>query len=99
MAQHVKTHRFEADWQALTSDQRKVFVAAFLNFEADLASGRFRDSLGVRQIPGTPGAREMTWAPEGRATFEVDGEPPETRTVVWRRVAVLPDAATPIGDG
>jgi hypothetical protein len=87
MARHVRTHRFEGDWQALTSEQRKAFVAALLNFDADLAGTEFRPSLGVKPVQGAPQAFEMSWAPDGRATFEY-GEPasPE-RVVIWRRVA------------
>jgi len=87
VARHVRTRRFEGDWQALTSEQRKAFVAALLNFDADLAVNEFRPSLGVKAVQGAPRAYEMSWAPDGRATFEY-GEPasPE-RVVIWRRVA------------
>lgn len=95
MARYVRTRRFEGDWQALTSEQRKAFVAALLNFDADLSGSEFRPSLGVKAVQGAPGAFEMIWAPDGRATFEY-GEPssPE-RVIIWRRVASQEDFRRP----
>lgn len=87
MARHVRTRRFEEDWQALTSEQRKAFVAALLNFDADLAGSEFRSSLGVKPVQGAPRAFEMSWAPEGRATFEYGDPVSPERVVIWRRVA------------
>jgi hypothetical protein len=86
VARHVRTRRFDADWQALTSDQRKAFVAAILNFDADLASTQFRPSLGVNAVQGVPGAYEMSWAADGRATFEFGQPASPDNVVIWRRV-------------
>lgn len=53
----------------------------------DLRRGRFRKGLRVKSIQGAVGLFEMTWAPDGRATFQYG---PETVTgdphVIWRRV-------------
>lgn len=87
MAQHVRTARFEADWQSLTPEQRKDFVAALLNFDADLAGGRFRSSLEVKAVDGAPNVFEMSWAADGRATFELGESGSAERVVIWRRVA------------
>ena len=95
MTQHVRTRRFERDWQALTTDQRGSFVAAFLNFDADLAGSQFRASLGVKPVQGAAQAMEMAWAPEGRATFEfAGGSSPHDQAVVWRCVGV-PEGLSP----
>lgn len=57
-------------------------------FIADLSrDGHFRKGLRVRGVQGARNVYEMTWAPNGRATFEygderIEGEP----HVVWRRV-------------
>jgi len=56
-------------------------------FVVDLKAGRFRSGLRVKRVQATAGVWEMTWAPNGRATFEYGnerraGEP----HVIWRRV-------------
>jgi hypothetical protein len=41
----------------------------------------------VRGIEGAPGIFEMTWAPDGRATFEYGKETtPGEPHIIWRRV-------------
>ena len=88
MSSHSRTRRFERDWQQLTPDQRARFKVAFDRFDSDLDAGRFRPGLRVRRMEGTDAIFEMTWAPDGRATFEL-GEGHQTqgeRHVVWRRI-------------
>ena len=56
-------------------------------FAPDVEKGPFRPGLRVRGVQGAPGAFEMTWAPDGRATGlygaeQVSGKP----HVIWRRV-------------
>jgi hypothetical protein len=51
------------------------------------AGGQFRKGLRVKGVKGATGVLEMTWADNGRATFQygapvVEGEP----HVIWRRV-------------
>jgi hypothetical protein len=80
--------RFGADFDQLTSAQQAAFLATVAQFVEDLRLGRqFRRSLRVKGVKGAPGVFEMTWAPNGRATFRFgepvrDGEP----HVIWRRV-------------
>lgn len=65
-----------------------MFLTAVAQFVEDLRSGgRFRKGLRVKSVKGMPGVFEMTWAGDGRATFEYGtpvrkGEP----HVIWRRV-------------
>ena len=40
------------------------------SFIACLRSGRFEPGLRVTRVQGYPGVWEMTWAADGRATFE-----------------------------
>ena len=57
-------------------------------FVEDLRQGRqFRNGLRVKGVKGAPGIFEMTWADDGRATFEY-GQPviPGQPHVIWRRV-------------
>jgi len=80
--------RFRADFDRLTPDQQSAFLAAVTEFVDDLrAGGGFRAGLRVKGIRGAPGIFEMTWAPDGRATFQ-DGGPaaPGEAHIIWRRV-------------
>lgn len=80
--------RFRTDFRRLTPGQQAAFMLAVDQFVADLAGGRgFRKGLRVKGIQGASGLFEMTWAPDGRATFEYgDGVRPGQPHVVWRRV-------------
>ena len=80
--------RFGADFDALTPAQQAEFLVAVTQFVEDLrgATG-FRNGLHVKGIQGATGIFELTWADNGRATFEygdpiIAGEP----HIVWRRV-------------
>ncbi len=54
---------------------------------ADLRAGRFRRGLRVKAVQGAAGIFEMTWAPDGRATFQYGEERrPGDRHVIWRRI-------------
>lgn len=79
--------RFRADFERLTPTQQAAFLVAVKQFVDDLEAGRFRNGLRVKGIQGASDIFEMTWAPDGRATFEygpvvADGEP----HVIWRRI-------------
>jgi hypothetical protein len=78
---------FWRDWQRLTPDQQGAFWVAVEKFVNDLRQGSFRQGLRVKGVQGAPGVFELTWAPDGRATFHFgrevrSGEP----HVVWRRI-------------
>ncbi|MEV6402386.1 hypothetical protein AB0M58_05415 [Streptomyces bobili] len=79
---------FLRDWKNLTTDQKTVFLVAVAQFVADLKVGQgFRRGLRVKRMQGHEDVWEMSWAPDGRATFHYgdpvqDGEP----HVVWRRI-------------
>ncbi len=80
--------RFRADFRRLSPTQQAAFLVAVQQVVFDLEVGRgFRKGLRVKGIQGASGIFEMTWAPDGRATFEygpevVEGQP----HVTWRRV-------------
>jgi hypothetical protein len=80
--------RFRADFERLTPTQQAAFLSPVQQFVEDLQrGGPFRKGLRVKGIQGATGIFEMTWAADGRATFEygdpvTEGEP----HVVWRRV-------------
>ncbi len=79
--------RFRADFDRLTPAQQAAFLAAVAQFVEDLrAGGPFRKGLRVKGVKGAAGVFEMTWADDGRATFQygesvIEGEP----HVIWRR--------------
>ena len=80
---------FWRDWERLTPQQQRAFRQALAQFIADLADGdqSFRPRLRVKRVQGHPRVWEMTWAPDGRATFEYGDEVlPGESHIVWRRV-------------
>jgi hypothetical protein len=80
--------QFDREFAELTPDQRKAFRAAVLLFVADLRARQgFTRGLRVKRVQGTQDVWELTWAPDGRATWqygpeELAGEP----HVIWRRI-------------
>jgi hypothetical protein len=92
-----KLPRFIEDFAQLSRDDRGRFKQAVARFVEDLERGRgFRPGLRVRGIQGAQGILEMTWAPDGRATFQF-GEPVRKGHVhvVWRRVGTHDVFASP----
>ena len=88
MPTYRRLPRFDRDYSALTPEQRIEFRRAVRKFVEDIvAGGRFRKSLRVKGVQRTPGVFELTWAPDGRATFEY-GEPVKKGDahIVWRRI-------------
>jgi hypothetical protein len=67
------------EWVAFKRAVRKVVH--------DLGTGTFRKGLRVQGVRSRPGFWEVTWAADGRTTFE-DGESlrPGDPHVIWRRV-------------
>jgi hypothetical protein len=79
--------RFRREYAKLTPEQAAAFRAALAVFLEGLASGTFHPGLRIHRIEGTLGVWSLTWAPDGRATFEYGqqvrpGEP----HIVWRRI-------------
>jgi hypothetical protein len=79
--------RFLRDHRSLRKDQAEAFERALELFIAGLRRGRFDQRLRVKRVKSTADVWEMSWAPDGRATFQygdemVPGEP----HIIWRRV-------------
>ncbi|GAA2526327.1 hypothetical protein [Pilimelia columellifera] len=77
---------FRDDLKNLTPQQRELLRTAVAKFVDDLRRGRFRAGLRVKRVQGSRDVWEMTWAADGRCTFQygdevVDGEP----HIIWRR--------------
>lgn len=80
--------RFSADLAKLDPGQRAAYLASVRQFVEDLQrGGAFRQGLRVKGVQGARGVYEMSWAPDGRATFHY-GQPrvPGQAHVVWRRI-------------
>lgn len=87
MPTFAQTDRFRRDFAKLTAAQKAAFRAAARKFAADLPSGSFRPGLRVKGVQGAEGVFEMTWADDGRATFEHGPAVREGETdIVWRRI-------------
>ena len=95
MPSHERTRRFEKDVQGLTPAQRQRFAAAFERLDADLATQRFRASLRVKRVEGTGAIFEMTWAPDGPATFQYGESQGKGAHVIWRRIGTHKVFRTP----
>lgn len=87
MPTFVLTESFLRNLEDLTPEQRRAFRTAVAKFRQDLPSRRFRKGLRVKRVQGSGDIFEMTWADDGRATFQygnaiTEGEP----HIVWRRI-------------
>lgn len=90
---YERTASARADWERLSSSERRLFLEAVR--EMNQAAGsqtqrvpQFPAHLRVGQLEGYPGIFEMTWSfsgPDGRATFELFHEAGEVG-IRWRRV-------------
>lgn len=79
--------RFLGDYSRLTKDQKQAWVRMRRRFVAGLQAGRFDPALRVKRVQGHPGIWEITWAPDGRATFQYGEEVrPGDPHIVWRRI-------------
>lgn len=85
---YFQIDRFWGDFHALRAAQSWAFRIAVDHFFDGLESARpFRSGLRVKGVRGAPGVYEMTWAPDGRATFEY-GVPvrPGHPRILWRQI-------------
>lgn len=88
MPTHSERAQFLREWAKLTPQQQTLFLAAVQEMVDDLRThASFRPSLRVKGVQGAPGVYEMTWAPDGRATFQY-GAPmqPGEAHIIWRRI-------------
>lgn len=80
--------RFARDFAKLTpQDQERFRRTVREQFVPDLIAGKFRSGLRIKGVQGAPGVYEMTWAPDGRATWQYGPEvTADEKHVIWRRV-------------
>ena len=79
---------FQRDYEKLDRTQRERFKNKVRDeFVPAVRAGNFPAGLRVKAVEGAPGVYEMTWAPNGRATWHYGPEvTPGERHVIWRRV-------------
>jgi hypothetical protein len=83
---YERRRRFLRDFRRLTRAQQEAFLATVERFVRSLASGEFDPTLRVKRVQRSADVWEITWAPDGRATFEYGPEVrPGEPHVVWRR--------------
>jgi hypothetical protein len=71
----------------MSPEQQRAFLAVVRLFVKGLRQGRLDPRLRVKRVQGRPAVWEMSWAPDGRATFEYGDEVrPGEPHVIWRRV-------------
>jgi len=83
------TDRFKKDHAGLDSiDKARFRRAVREEFVPDLEDRKgFRPGLRVRGVQGAQGVFEMTWAPDGRATWQFGTElSAGVQHIIWRRV-------------
>jgi hypothetical protein len=84
---YQRTPRFAHDWKHLTQDVRDAFRRVVREqFVPGLERGKFRPQLRVKRVQAVPGVREMTFGPDGRATFEHGPGERGDPYVIWRRI-------------
>jgi hypothetical protein len=79
--------RFRREFQNLTVDQQRAVLRMLHLFIAGLRLGSFDSRLRLKRVQAHPGIWEISWAADGRATFEYGPEvlPGET-DIIWRRI-------------
>lgn len=88
MPTHEEFAQFLREFARLTESDQDRFVDAMKQMVVDLRAKRpFRPGLRVKHVQTHPGIFEMTWAPDGRATFEFGSEVQAGDPhVIWRRI-------------
>ena len=78
---------FRREFQRLTSKQRETFMSTVDEFVEDLRRGVFRKGLRIKRVQLLEGVWEITWAPDGRATFHYGPSiHPGDPHIIWRRI-------------
>jgi hypothetical protein len=88
MPTHEEYVQFMREYLALPRGQRRAFLKAMRQMVEDLQARRpLRARLRIKRVQGYAGIFEMTWAGDGRATFEYGVEQiPGEQHIIWRRI-------------
>ena len=81
------TRRFDAEWRRLRPEQQRAFMAAVARLVEGLRKGQLDPRLRVHRVQARQGTWELSWAADGRATFEYGAEHARGDPhVIWRRI-------------
>jgi hypothetical protein len=88
MPTHEEWAQFLREFAGLTPQEQTRFLTAVRKMVTDLRAGKgFRPGLRVKRVQGHADVYEMTWAPDGRATFNYGADRRVgERHIVWRRI-------------
>jgi hypothetical protein len=88
MPTYQRSAAFLKDFAVLDDADKARFKRTVLDeFMPDVAARQFRPSLRVKGVRAARGVFEMTWAPDGRATFQYGAEQVSGEAhIMWRRV-------------
>jgi hypothetical protein len=88
MPTYSKEERFIRDLRRLSARESEQFAQAVKHFVSDLKADRgLRKGLRVKGVQGHTGVYELTWAPDGRATFAYGTSPNGGDVhIIWRRI-------------
>ncbi len=81
--------RFLREFRRLSRELQTAFLGTLPQFVEALGSQppAFPSALRVKRVQGTDGLWELTFAPDGRATFEYGDEVRAGQAhVIWRRI-------------
>ena len=81
--------RFDREFRRLPRELQRAFLGALPQFIAALRERPpdFPPGLRVKRVQGHPGIWELSFAPDGRATFAYGEERiPGEAHVIWRRI-------------
>lgn len=74
MPTYARTARFRREFRRLDPARPRAFLAMVERFVDSLARGQFDPTLRVKRVQGTRDVWEISWAPDGRATFSYGPE-------------------------
>ncbi len=89
MPTYERLERFLREYRRLSPEMREAFLEALQDFIADADSGQFRPSLRVKRVRSARARLwEMTFARDGRATFEMvpSGRRKGLTRIRWHRI-------------
>jgi len=96
MPTHEEPERFLREFKRLSPEMRQAFLEALAAFIEDADSGRFRPNLRVKRVQAARSrVWEMSFAADGRATFEMlpGDRRPDRMHIRWHRIgnhSILP---------
>lgn len=88
MPTHEEWAQFLREFADLSPAEQTRFLTAVRKMVEDMQRGQgFRRGLRVRHVQGYENIYEVTWAPDGRATFSYGAEQqPGEPHIIWRRI-------------